>query len=135
MRFRFNYRFMDDCLSLFWGMLRTTLLFATLPSSVIEASEFCLFMWARGTQENACTWCQRGPSSMEFMDFSAVFNEKSMVLSQFTWIFSDLNDVFMEFNEPLRWIEVLHAFLVLAFGVFVDVLWIGVRQHVYLRFQ
>lgn len=63
---RFNYRFTDDCMSLTWGLMRTTLLFATLPSSVIEASEFCLFMW------------------------------------------------------------VLHAFLVLAFGVFVDVLWIGV---------
>ena len=107
---RFNYRFTDDCMSLLWGVLRTTLLFATLqgsqartvdvcavlriiyciimtqksdaylycticiyifveyqnfffisivltlhsfvafgtnrPSSVIEASEFCLFMWA-----------------------------------------------------------------------------------------
>eukprot|EP00913_Durusdinium_trenchii_P031576 g29568.t1 len=59
-------------MSLAWSLCRTTLLFATLPSSVIEAGEFCLFIW------------------------------------------------------------VLHAFLVLAFGVFVDVLWIGVIMIFFL---
>lgn len=63
---RFNYRFTDDCMSLLWSVARTMILFSILPSSTIEATEFCLFMW------------------------------------------------------------VVHAFLVLAFGVFVDLLWIAV---------
>ncbi|CAJ1422094.1 unnamed protein product [Effrenium voratum] len=69
---RFNYRFTDDCMSLVWSCCRTTLLFAVLPSSCIEACEFCLFMW------------------------------------------------------------VVHAFLVLAFGVFVDLLWIAVCWLLFL---
>lgn len=38
---RFNYRFTDDCLSLLWGCLRTTLLFATLQGSQERTVDVC----------------------------------------------------------------------------------------------
>ena len=38
---RFNYRFTDDCMSLLWGVLRTTLLFATLQGSQARTVDVC----------------------------------------------------------------------------------------------
>ena len=96
---RFNYRFTDDCLSLLWGCLRTTLLFATLQGSQERTVDVCAII--RISYYIIIVQTQMYiPTSYRFLHYTYVytFGYIGIIQSSFHFVYCLVHCAFISFS-------------------------------------
>ena len=94
---RFNYRFTDDCLSLLWGCLRTTLLFATLQGSQERTVDLCAII--RISYYIIIVQTQMYiPTSYRFLHYTYTFGYIGIIQSSFHFVYCLVHCAFISFS-------------------------------------